>query len=301
MELVSVVIPTYSRNEMLIRAIESVLNQSYKNFEIIVIDDNDEKSEFRIKTEFIMKRYEQNPKIRYIKNKVNLGGAGSRNVGILQANGKYIALLDDDDEYLPNNIESLLKIFQNSRNEKLGLVYGFSEVIKENDKRIGLEINCNGNCIYDLLVNNCISATSQWMCKKKALLDVDMFSIVPCKQDSILMLKLLKYGYEIQCVPKVLTRYYDYLGDRISRNGKTAMGEIHYRNLGRQVYDKFNSKQIFEIEFSFAKRLLLLYIKQKQYGKAIVELKTMCIVSYFKTMKVLLISLLHMITSIYKK
>ena len=62
-DLVSVVIPTYSRNETLIRAIESILNQTHSNVEVIVIDDNPAESEWRKSSEALMEKYENNPKV----------------------------------------------------------------------------------------------------------------------------------------------------------------------------------------------------------------------------------------------
>lgn len=74
MDLVSVVIPTYARNDMLQRAINSVLNQVYSNIEILVIDDNGNGSDYRRETEKIMSQYELNNKVKYIKNSENMGG-----------------------------------------------------------------------------------------------------------------------------------------------------------------------------------------------------------------------------------
>lgn len=286
MEIVSVVIPTYARNDMLKRAINSALNQTYSNIEVLVIDDNDEYSEYRQKTEEVMLQYKLNKKIRYIKNPKNLGGAQARNIGIQEAKGEFIAFLDDDDEYLPENIEKKLEVFKNQKNTKLALVYGYFEAITDKEKTIVVRNNFKGNCIYEQLVNNCIAATSQWMCRKDALIEVGMFSIVPCKQDSILMLKLLEQGFEIDYVPQVLTRYYDYEGDRISTNGKTILGEIHYRNLGRKVYDKLLTSQILEVEYSFAKRLMTLYVKKQEYKNAFSELEIMYRINLFRSIKI---------------
>lgn len=66
--LVSIIIPTYKRSEMLPRAIESVLNQTYKNIQVIVVDDNDPDTEFRIATEQRMLLYNYNPRVKYIRH-----------------------------------------------------------------------------------------------------------------------------------------------------------------------------------------------------------------------------------------
>lgn len=101
--LVSVIIPTYNRPKMLVEAIQSVLNQSYDNCEIIVINDAE------INLENLISTLNQKRNISYIKHSRNKGLAAARNSGVKIANGKYIAYLDDDDIYYPNHIEILVK------------------------------------------------------------------------------------------------------------------------------------------------------------------------------------------------
>ena len=127
-ELVSVIIPTYKRYDVLSRAIDSALNQTYNNIEIIVIDDNKKESEFRKKTEETMKKYENNSKVKYIKNEKNLGGAETRNVGVKNANGEFIAFLDDDDEFVNDKIEKQMKHYKKIESKKIGLIYCYTEI-----------------------------------------------------------------------------------------------------------------------------------------------------------------------------
>lgn len=99
--LVSVVIPTYKRPVYLKRAIDSVLNQTYKNVEAIVVDDNNPETEDRLETEEMMKEYERNPRVTYIRQERNKGGSAARNTGWRVSKAEYITFLDDDDELLP--------------------------------------------------------------------------------------------------------------------------------------------------------------------------------------------------------
>lgn len=108
-KLVSVIIPTYGRAELLNIAIDSVLEQSYQNIEIIVVDDNPADSQERILTEKIMERYDSAGRVKYCKHQINKGGCAARNTGIKSAEGEYIAFLDDDDRYLPSYIEKMVK------------------------------------------------------------------------------------------------------------------------------------------------------------------------------------------------
>ncbi|MBR4797518.1 MAG: glycosyltransferase family 2 protein, partial [Spirochaetia bacterium] len=96
---VSVVITTYKRPEKLARAIKSVLDQSLKDWELIIVDDNSAGSPFRAETEAFMASYLADSRVRYIKHEKNSGAPAARNTGIKAAVGTYIALLDDDDEF----------------------------------------------------------------------------------------------------------------------------------------------------------------------------------------------------------
>lgn len=263
--LVSVVIPTYSRNEILERALQSVLKQTHENLDIIVVDDNPPESPYRIVTQQLMEKYKSEQRIRYIQNLKNLGGAGARNVGIEAALGEYIAFLDDDDEYYPEKIEKQLQVFLNSNSDKLALVYCDVEHVGRNN-----HVDCvvrkryRGNCLYKAIEDDCIASTSMWLVKKDLLESVGNFSIVPCKQDSTVILKLLEKGYEVDFVPEVLCRYHNVTGGvRISLGPKKIEGELLFYDDCQKIYERMTPKQIRYIEFSFAKKLYILYSYRK--------------------------------------
>lgn len=128
---VSVIITTYKRNSIS-RAIESVLNQTYKFFEIIVVDDNGKDSKIQLELEKSLDRYISNNSIIYIKHDINKNGAAARNTGIKHATGQYIAFLDDDDYYLPERLE----IFVNKLEENPDFCGAYSSVLFVQNKKI---------------------------------------------------------------------------------------------------------------------------------------------------------------------
>jgi len=103
---ISVIIPTYNRKNTLPRAVESVLNQTYKPVEIIVVDDGSTDGT----KEWFSEMY---PLVHYIYQ-VNSGVSSARNTGINSARGDWIALLDSDDEWLPDKLELQVKLLQNN-------------------------------------------------------------------------------------------------------------------------------------------------------------------------------------------
>lgn len=108
-KLVSIIIPTYKRADRLRKAIESALNQTYKKIEIIVIDDNNQNTEYRRTTEQIMLKYKDVKRVFYIQHERNKNGAAARNTGIRASKGELISFLDDDDLYLPEKTEKQVK------------------------------------------------------------------------------------------------------------------------------------------------------------------------------------------------
>ena len=102
-DLVSVIITTYKRDIKYIKeAIDSVLNQTYRPIEVIVIDDNGKGTDYQKRTELLCLQYKN---IIYSPNESNMGAQVSRNNGIILSKGNFLAFLDDDDEFYPEKIE----------------------------------------------------------------------------------------------------------------------------------------------------------------------------------------------------
>src|SRR4030095_982853 len=99
MPKVSVIIPTHNRAEFLRSAITSILNQTFQDFEIIIIDDASKDHTREIIAHF------NDARIKVIHNQVSEGAAGARNIGIRNSTCEYIAFLDDDDEWLPEKLQ----------------------------------------------------------------------------------------------------------------------------------------------------------------------------------------------------
>lgn len=113
---VSVIIPTYNRADLLPRAIESVLNQTFKDFELIVVDDGSTDNTKELVSDFQKK----DNRIQYIWQENSGAPAKPKNTGIKNSKGDYIAILDSDDEWLPEKLEKQLKLFEKDKN--LGIV-----------------------------------------------------------------------------------------------------------------------------------------------------------------------------------
>ncbi len=142
--LISVIIPTRNRANLLPRAVGSVLRQTFTAFEVIIVDDASDDD-----TKAVVSKIGDN-RVRYIRQPRNLGGSASRNTGIREARGDYIAFLDDDDEYLPDKLALLLQALSGS-SDKVGIAYSKVKLVDYFDEVIFPYIGKNGNLFLAML------------------------------------------------------------------------------------------------------------------------------------------------------
>jgi len=216
---VSVIIPTYNRAHLISRAIKSVLNQTYQDFEVIVVDDGSTDN-----TEEVIKEFQKkDERIKYVRHEKNKGGSAARNTGIKAAKGKYIAFLDSDDEWLPEKLEKQMKVFENAP-AKVGVVYtGFWRI--ENNKKIYIPSSWvkkkEGNIHKELLKGNFIGLPTV-LVRKECFKKAEMFDEkLPRLQDWELVIRLSKY-YDFKCIDKPLLISY-YTSDCISTNNNALI------------------------------------------------------------------------------
>lgn len=210
---VTVIITTYKRPNFLERALKSVLNQTYKNIELIVIDDNNEGDEFRKETEKLLKKYDD--KIIYIKNEKNIGASNSRNKALKFADGKYVAFLDDDDEYHDTFIEKLYKEIKESN---LSLVYS-QAMIKDGYGKLLTKTKSElfeyENSLEKHLLDG-INSTSTILFNKKILKEIGGWVQIPCGQEDYLITRIFGKNYKGKSIPQELVNIYFHNQERIS-------------------------------------------------------------------------------------
>lgn len=216
--LVSIIIPTYNRVDTLIEAIECLLNQTYSNIEIVVVNDNGEKyPEVTKKLEEKLKPYLKNlgNKLNYIKLEKNSGGAIARNTGLKNANGKYICFLDDDEEYNEKKIEKQVELLEScdSNVAFVGCNRFFNERIVSNKKKY---YETENMLKTHILNQHGIVETTVFMFRKSVLDEVNGFEIISIRQEYMLILKILEKGYIGKYIEENLVRYKD-TGESLTR------------------------------------------------------------------------------------
>lgn len=228
-ELITVYITTHNRREKLERAVNSVLRQTYKNFEIIICDDassDDTK-------DYVTALMEDNPVIRYVRNEENKGACATRNSAIDIARGKFITGLDDDDEFTENRLE----VFVDNWDDKYSfLCANFIE--KSPVSTIEhYKIQKNRRYIYtDLLYTNC--ASNQIFTTLEKITSVGGFDVRAKRlQDWDTWLRLSYTHGEFLFISKPLyIMHHDVIGQRVSGSYKyiNALQELGERN--KKIY-----------------------------------------------------------------
>ena len=197
-ELISIIVPVYNASSTIAKTIQTVLEQSYTHFELIVVDDYSKDDSFQI-----LKALEgKDQRIIIYKNDQNLGVAQTRNYGISKARGEFVAFLDSDDEWLEDKLELQLRYMKEQQAE---ICYTAYEMISEQGDTLAY-CNVPMKVTYEeLLKQNSILCSSVLL--KKSILKDNPFSSKFFHEDFVLWLDLLKEGYKAIGIQRSLVRY----------------------------------------------------------------------------------------------
>lgn len=238
---VSVVIPTYERAAVLPRAVESVLGQSYGAWELLVVDDGSTDD-----TGILMEQY-RDPRVRYLRQPVNRGVSAARNRGLREARGDWVALLDSDDEWMPEKLERQVRHLEGAGPE-VGLVYcGVEDV----DDRGVLQVHRpahRGRLHRELLLENVLhGGGSSVLLRREAVERVGSFDeTLPAIEDWDYWLRVARL-YRIDFIEKPLVRYHD--GTTDDRKSLDAARNLEARELFRKKHRRAMREEGVEVLF----------------------------------------------------
>ena len=240
---ISVIIPTYNRRNTLPRAVESVLNQTYKPIEIIVVDDGSTDGT----KEMFSDMY---PLVRYIYQ-VNSGVSSARNTGIKSAGGDWIALLDSDDEWLPEKLDRQVKLLQD--NTEIRFCHT-NEIWIRNNVRINQRKKHQkyGGNIFKKCLDICRISPSSSLFHMSVINDVGLFdeSLVVC-EDYDLWLRITA-KYTVLFLDQPLIKKFGGHTDQLSR----VLGGIEQYRI-RSLEKILTSKSLSGSQFEAAKDMLI--------------------------------------------
>lgn len=209
--LVSIVTPSYNSSKYIKQTIQSVLSQTYENWELIVVDDCSTDNSVEIIKEFAV----NNSKIRLLEFQINKGAAEARNAAISMAKGEFIAFLDSDDIWKPFKLEQQINFMGN----ELDFTFTAYELIDEFGSKLNQQVDINqvGSFDYeDMLKKKATLGCSTVIVRSSGFSDISMPPL-RTGQDYALWLKLLKTGKKAYVLSEILGQY-RILSNSISRN-----------------------------------------------------------------------------------
>lgn len=173
MKLVSIIIPTYKRPNMIARAVNSALNQTYNNIEVIVVDDNNPNTLERTLTEQAMLEFKNTPNVLYIQHSHNKNGSAARNTGWRASKGDFITFLDDDDEIATSKIEKQVNCLD-KLDSNWGACYTSYHILKPNGVTIYSKTNSIGDVYTQTLMRTLyLGSGSNLLLRRRILEQID--------------------------------------------------------------------------------------------------------------------------------
>jgi teichuronic acid biosynthesis glycosyltransferase TuaG len=197
--LVSIITPSYNSSEFIEETINSVLNQTYTNWEMIIVDDVSADNSIEI----IQKYIKINSKIKLIELENNSGAAVARNTAIKAAKGRFIAFLDSDDLWLPEKLEKQINFMLKNKYE---FTYSFYDLIDEANIKYGKTFEAQTEATYKGLLKTCTIGCLTAIYDTKEIGKIYM-PLIRRRQDYGLWLKILKKIPKAYCFNESLAIY----------------------------------------------------------------------------------------------
>ncbi len=264
MPKVSVIIPTYNREQFIVRAINSVLSQIYRDFEIIIVDDGSTDHTKNILDQF-------NGKIKYIYQD-NQGVSAARNRGIQESSGQYIAFLDSDDYWVPEKLTLQVDVLE--KNPHIGIVYARMPILNEKGEKVGLKpARISGKNFKELMEVWGDLPTSTVMTRKECFNKAGMFDAsLPPMEDIDMWIRISRFYdlYEIE--NKVLAYYHRHSEQITADKVKVYTGLIKIYTKILKNFD--DAPQLLMIKRIAQNRYMLsrTYYDKKNYNEALMNL-----------------------------
>ncbi len=235
MALVSVIIPYYKKINQISKTLNSVLAQTFQDFEIILIYDDTNIHDLV----YIKESFSKNSKIKIVQNKKNYGAGMSRNIGIKHSSGSIIAFLDADDVWYSDKLEKQVKFMRENKYD-----FSFTNYFKKisNKKSIHVQSKKRKISYKDLLHDNEIGLSTVML--NKNIIKNELFPSLKTKEDYVAWLKLSKENYIAYNLNEFLSEW------NFSANSLSS-------NLIQKVMDGFRVYYIY-LNFNFLKSLFFL-------------------------------------------
>jgi glycosyltransferase involved in cell wall biosynthesis len=297
MPTVSVIVPCYNLGRYLQKCLDSIFNQNYNDFELLIVNDGSTDDSGSYIEDYIRNNKKQNS-IKYIVQD-NKGLSGARNTGIVNSKGKYLTFLDPDDKWTKNSLRTRLTEFEND--SSIGIVYTDTYLERDNillkDTYVDLLDNVFDGYIYPNILNYNFIIMPTVMVRRTVFDACGLFDEgLRRAEDYDLWIRAAKYGWKYKFINKP-TAYYSIRDNSLSRDlyeNIRALLEIYQRVIQGKDTDP-ESKMIAENKSEYLKLMLLVYntkksIADSQFDEAIEHINSILVLKH-KRIKYSLIKL----------
>lgn len=259
--LVSIIITTYKRENYLKEAIESAINQTYKNIEVLIIDDNDkDTAESNYVRALVTQIAKKDQRVFYYSMTTNRGACKARNYGAEMAKGEYINFLDDDDLLISNKIERQVEKYQSSSIKNVGMIGGFELIIDADGNITGERKNeISGNVFYE---NMCASIcqTSVPLLRREIFMQAGGFGDIRSSQEHYMLARYFNVLPTYDYIQDYVVKIRHYPGIRISNGTGKVQGALELTEKMKKYYYKLTPKQKKKVEFCLRKNVIMAYL-----------------------------------------
>ena len=238
-----IVIPTYQRADRITRSVESALNQTYQNTQIVVVDDNGRGTQAQLDTFIVLKEYIDAKQIYYLVNEVNCNGSNSRNNGLFSCDSDYVTFLDDDDEIFPDKIEKqIAKLIQ--MGDEYSCCYSSFEKVLENGAVYTSDEKVEGDCYgYALSRSIYLGSGSNLLVRTSIAKAIGGYDGSFKKNQDLEFFTRLLDGYKLAYVDEVLFRVHYEIRETKMTYEKILYAENIYVNRFKNDFKKLGDKK----------------------------------------------------------
>lgn len=250
-DMVSIIMPSYNTSEYIADSIKSVINQTYVNWELIIVDDCSVDD-----TDNVIKQFDD-MRIKYLKNKKNSGAAVSRNRALKEARGKWIAFLDSDDLWLPEKLEKQIAFMKNR-----GYCFSYTNYIEidEESKPNGIHVTGPKKITKNGMYNYC------WPGCLTVMYDAETVGLIQIEDikknnDYAMWLKVCKKA-ECYLLDEVLAKYRRGRIGSVSSHSIKTMIKWHYK-----LFREAEKQNVISAVLNTGKNMVFGFYKKKKYVK----------------------------------
>lgn len=235
MSFFSVLIPSYDRPDLLARLLESIRRQTFRDFDVTVVDDaSAEREAYRL----VVSRFSREIHLRYVRSEEHRGAQFSRNLGLAESTGEFVAFVDDDDEWLPTKLERQAALILGVP-ARVGLVYAWADAMGADGAVSHRYRAVHRGEVLARLIDDCFIPSPTVVVRREAFGRTGGFDeSLPSCQDWDMWTRIAAAGYGFDVVEEVLALHHKHGRASIGTSSQSRLGFFKYYSKHAVLYER---------------------------------------------------------------